>query len=144
MKQWPKLKPAPWDCIVVAVILALALLGGAKLWLGQENEAVTVVVLVNGQETERFAPDVLQREAKTYSNNGYTLTVAPGTKDLSSLDGSKKKIAGIRVAESDCPTQDCVHTGIVSHSGQSIVCLPARIVIQLVGGADSGLDAVLG
>jgi hypothetical protein len=44
----------------------------------------------------------------------------------------------IRVVESDCPTQDCVHTGEISRSGQSIVCLPARIIIQLEGGTESG------
>ena len=51
-----------------------------------------------------------------------------------------------RVVEADCPTQDCVHTGTVTYSGQSIVCLPARIVIRLEGGAAPAdvPDAVLG
>ena len=41
---------------------------------------------------------------------------------------------------------DCLHTGAVSRSGQSIVCLPARVIVQLVGGseADPGVDAVIG
>ena len=53
---------------------------------------------------------------------------------------------GIRVALSDCPTQDCVHTGIIDRSGQSIVCLPARVIIRLEGGQrdPDALDAVLG
>ena len=45
---------------------------------------------------------------------------------------------------SDCPTQDCVHTGAITRSGQSIVCLPGRIVIQLEGGGDGGPDLVIG
>ena len=47
---------------------------------------------------------------------------------------------------SDCPTQECVHTGKITRSGQSIVCLPARIVVQLEGGAaaDDGVDLVIG
>ena len=51
-----------------------------------------------------------------------------------------------RVRTSNCPTQDCVHTGVVSRGGQSIVCLPARIVIRLEGGAPDpdAVDAVLG
>ena len=50
------------------------------------------------------------------------------------------------MTSSDCPTQDCVHTGAITRGGQSIVCLPARIVIQLEGGpeADSGVDLVIG
>ena len=54
---------------------------------------------------------------------------------------------GLRVARSDCPTQDCVHTGTITRSGQSIVCLPARFILRLEGGTaeDGGaVDAVLG
>ena len=50
---------------------------------------------------------------------------------------------GVRVSESDCPGQDCVHTGVITRAGQSIVCLPARIVVELVGAAD-GYDLVTG
>lgn len=54
--------------------------------------------------------------------------------------------AGVRAAWADCPTQDCVRTGLITQSGQSIVCLPARIIVRLEGGAmeDSGVDAVVG
>ena len=49
----------------------------------------------------------------------------------------------VSVTQSDCPGQDCVHSGAVSRAGQSIVCLPARIVVELVGAAD-GYDLVTG
>ena len=41
---------------------------------------------------------------------------------------------------------DCVRTGTISRGGQSIVCLPARIVIQLTGGAadSNDVDIVIG
>ena len=50
------------------------------------------------------------------------------------------------VETSDCPTQDCVRTGHISRGGQSIVCLPARVIVALEGGpaAEDGVDAVLG
>ena len=50
---------------------------------------------------------------------------------------------GVRVSESDCPGRDCVHTGVITRAGQSIVCLPEQVVVQLSGGG-SGPDAVLG
>ena len=33
----------------------------------------------------------------------------------------------IRIAESACPSQDCVHTGWISRAGQQIICLPDRL-----------------
>ena len=47
------------------------------------------------------------------------------------------------IADSDCPGQDCVHTGAISRAGQSIVCLPAQVVVSLVS-TSSDVDAVLG
>ena len=49
----------------------------------------------------------------------------------------------VRVSESDCPGQDCVRTGSISRAGQSIVCLPAQVVISLESAA-SEVDVVLG
>lgn len=39
----------------------------------------------------------------------------------------------IRVSNSTCPGKDCVHTGRISHAGQSIFCLPNRLEIRLAG-----------
>lgn len=50
----------------------------------------------------------------------------------------------IRVAHSDCPSQDCVHTGWVSRSGGQIVCLPNRLVISVTGSGAPAVDGVTG
>ena len=50
---------------------------------------------------------------------------------------------GVCVTRSDCPGQDCVHTGRITRSRQSIVCLPEQVVIQLTGGT-SDAYVVLG
>ena len=49
----------------------------------------------------------------------------------------------VRVSESDCPNQDCVHSGAISRAGQSIVCLPARVADTLEGAA-SDYDLIAG
>ena len=136
MKRFPELKPNFWDVIVVLAVIALAALSAMTVWRGgTETGALTAVVTADGQEIDHFAPADLLDAPRTYSYNGVTLTVA------AEEDGN-----GLRVSSSDCPTQDCVHTGIISRSGQSIVCLPARIVIQLTGGAadSNDVDIVIG
>ena len=86
------------------------------------------MISVGGQETQRtglkdFAPTTL-------SHNGYTLTVA--------ADGDS-----VWVSDSDCPTQDCVHTGHIRRGGQSIVCLPAQVVVHLEGAASPDAPDVI-
>lgn len=133
MKRSSELKPNLWDILVVLAVVALAAASALTVWPGRDSGSLTAVVTADGEELDRFAPADLAADPRTYTHNGYTLTVT-------AEDG------GLRVSEADCPTQDCVHTGAISRSGQSIVCLPARIIIQLTGGqADpGGVDVVIG
>ena len=75
----------------------------------------------------------VERGERTFAGSGYTLHVVLTAEN-------------VWVERSDCPTQDCVHTGHISRSGQSIVCLPARVIVRLEGGetVDTGVDAVIG
>ena len=133
MKRSPELKPNLWDILVVLAVVALAAASALTVWPGRDSGSLTAVVTADGEELDRFAPADLAADPRTYTHNGYTLTVT-------AEDG------GLRVSEADCPTQDCVHTGAISRSGQSIVCLPARIVIQLTGGTtdNNDVDIVIG
>ena len=148
MKPFPKLRPTAWDALVVLCVAALAVGLAVFQWRGGQSQALTAVVSVDGAEVDRFSPEDLLEHPRTYTGNGFTLTVVFGI----DYEGPARNAmppsgeSGLRAAASDCPTQDCVHTGIIARSGQSIVCLPARIIIRLEGGRaeDGGVDAVLG
>ena len=50
----------------------------------------------------------------------------------------------IAFTHSDCPGEDCVHSGWISAPGRSAVCLPNRVEIRLEGEADTDdVDAVV-
>lgn len=130
MEKLPRLRPTLLDGVVAALVglLACGILYGGRA--GVAAEAVTAVVYADGVEIDRVRTDTPSE--RTYTANGYTLHM--------------EFCPGARVVSSDCPTQDCVHTGVVTYGGQSIVCLPARIVIRMEGGAvpSDAPDAVLG
>lgn len=130
-KSFPELRPNRWDALVVLVVLALAAVLAVKPFLAArapQSDALAVVVSADGQELDRIP--LAQFGTHTYANNGYVLTVT-------AADGA------VSVVQSDCPRQDCVRSGAVSRAGQSIVCLPAHIVVELDGAAD-GYDLVTG
>ena len=139
MKLSPKLRPCLWDGLVVLLVIVLAAVCAIVVW-SRSNDAgeLTAVVTVDGTEAERIPLKDFPDRERTYSGNGYTLHVC-----LAASQGETG--LGLYVADADCPTQDCVHTGTITREGQSIVCLPARISIQLTGGAeDAAVDAVIG
>ena len=149
MKNSPRLSPSKYDLLVVAAVLALAVCLGARFWgnLGAapvQNGGLSVVVEIDGEEADRFPFAQAIREERTYTNNGITLTVAGcAIVEQDAQTGKQTETPGVRVTQSDCPTQDCVHTGQISRAGQSIVCLPARIVITLVG-TSADYDVIVG
>ena len=134
MKSSPKLRPCGWDALVVLLVLLLAVGCAWAVWGGQsQGTELTAVVSVDGVEKERLPLKKADGTEWTISSNGYTLHVVLTAED-------------VWVEESDCPTQDCVHTGHISRSGQSIVCLPARVIVRLEGGQkdESAPDVVIG
>ena len=128
----PKLRPGIWDALVVLAVVVLAAAVAVLVWRGGHADGpVMAAVSVDGVEYEAVPIEELAEQ--TINANGYTLKIA-------ATEGE------IWVEASDCPTQDCVHTGHISRSGQSIVCLPARVIITLEGSADNsdGPDIVIG
>lgn len=125
-----ELKFNRFDALVALIIALLAV--AAALWFylpRSQSGQLTVVISVAGEETRRV-PLSDFRET-TVTGGSYTLRV-------STRDG------GVAVTDSDCPTQDCVHTGVITRAGQSIVCLPAQVVVHLEGSAPDAPDVIVG
>jgi hypothetical protein len=114
------------DLILLVVLLAAAGLFWLVLTLlSRPGRFVTVTVA--GQEVARYALD---------ADGTYTIETPQGQNILVLSEGS----AFVQAA--DCPDQVCVHTQPISRDGQTIVCLPHQLVIEVHGGEEAELDAV--
>ncbi|MDD3346842.1 NusG domain II-containing protein [Oscillibacter sp.] len=134
VKPSPKLRPSGYDALVALAVVALAAALGFWMWRGGTQQGLTAVILVDGERVEQVALRELDHpEERTLTAGGYTLHLRLFP------DGAEMESA-------DCPTQDCVHTGRITRSGQSIVCLPGRVIVRLEGAAvnDGGPDIVIG
>ena len=40
------------------------------------------------------------------------------------------------ITQSNCPGEDCMHSGWISAAGRSIVCLPNRVEVRITGATD--------
>lgn len=87
-----------------------------------------VSVQVNGQEVKKILYDdqLLGHTIPVESEFGYSLI------EIGDMQ--------VRLAEADCPDQICVHQGYVSRIGETIVCLPNKLVIEVKG--ESGEDYI--
>lgn len=125
----PELKFNRYDAVVAAIVALLAVAVALWFYLPKtQSGELTVVISTGGEETERVKLNSFTET--TVTHNGYTLRIT--------ADGD-----GVRITDSDCPTQDCVHTGTITRVGQSIVCLPAQVVVHLEGAASADAPDVI-
>ena len=111
--------------VVATMLLAAAVF---FLFLPRESGAPAVAeIYLDGQLIYQLPLDT-PAEVEVSGDYHNTVTVRDGK---------------ISVTASDCPGEDCVHSGAVGTSGRSIVCLPNRLEIRVVS-APGDVDFVVG
>ena len=114
------------DIMLVAVIGFIALL----LWLIiyiTRSEGAFVRVTVDGGEYGTYPLDA-DAEIFIRGDGAYNILVIK--------DGEAA------VLDASCPDKLCMHQGKIRYDGQSIICLPNKVVVEIVGGGQSEYDAV--
>ena len=112
------------DWILVVVILVLA--GVSFLVytnLGKQNAGI-VKVTVDG---EVFGTYSLKKEQEIVINDTNYLVIKDGQADM---------------IKADCRDQICVDHITISKNKETIVCLPNKVIVEVVGGDDVEIDAV--
>lgn len=114
------------DIIIILLVLLLAgsVFGIYTLFFG--GKGADVVIYVDGEETGRYRLD-----------ENRTIEINEGTNTLVIENESA------RMEEADCPDQVCVRHKAISKDGESIICLPYKVVVSIEGGKETDADAVV-
>ena len=102
--------------LLIICILAIASMLGIRIYQSRQA-AIYVQVSVDG----RIVCSLLLEEDTTKR-----IETEDGYNDLIIKDGYAY------IAEADCPDHICVHQGKISKLGESIICLPHKMAIQIV------------
>lgn len=114
------------DIILAALVIAFT----ALLWLGirlTQSEGASVVITVDGELFGEYPLDT-DAEIRIGDADSYNL--------LFIKDGQAQ------IIEASCPDKLCVNQGKISFDGQSVICLPNKVVVEVKGGEKSDYDAV--
>lgn len=119
------------DIILAAVILIIAVAGllFIKFTKAPGN---SVVVKIDGKEVVTYSlSDNVRYEIKTGENDEHlnVLVIEKGT---------------AYITEANCPDGICKDYRPISYVGETIVCLPHKVVVEVIGeSADVSLDVVV-
>ena len=109
---------APADILLVLAVIGLSafLIMNGVASAGDDVD-LEVIISVNGQEVLAFPLKEGRRELVI---DGFQ-----GKSYVEIVDGR------VHMIDSACPDKLCVNMGWKSHSGESIICLPNRVVIEI-------------
>jgi hypothetical protein len=117
--------------VISAVIVAILAWAGFT-YLPAKHQELVAIVTVDGKEVSRLA----------VSTQTLKLVAIPVPRGEATLEYGHGKVRVLPMDHTVCPNEICWRTGWISSSGQSIVCVPNRMVITLQG-LKSEIDLIL-
>ena len=123
MKQF--IRKADIILFIVLVIIGLAASAALTLSHGEAGSAEDRTVVVPApKQTAVDAPAGNPDDSASVQYDYYNVVVISG--------------GTVSVTEASCKNQVCVKHGAISRPGESIVCLPNRLVVRIEDGSEEG------
>jgi len=120
------------DIVLVLLVVSAAIASMVLVSRASAGERGSLAIIeVNGKEVRRL---------ELSDKQGYRTLTVQGTLGDSTVAVENGKVW---MAKSACRDRLCVGMGRIDSTGQSIVCLPNRVVIRITDGAKPGsVDAI--
>lgn len=115
------------DIILFCVLLLSAGISAALIFLRLSAPAGDAVITLNGSPYGTYSLEEDRRIEISGEDFHNVVLIENGT---------------VKMESSDCHNQVCVNHKPISHSGESIICLPHKIVVRIEGGKEADVDAV--
>lgn len=110
-------------------IIGLLLLGW-RAW-GNPAQSSRVAVSIGGERIMEFA-------LTSETSEKYQIQLDKGVAVLKVQDGAVR----LEEMEGLCPREICSHTGWIKRQGESIVCVPNSLLVQIIKAEGDNVDAL--
>ncbi|MCD7826059.1 MAG: NusG domain II-containing protein [Clostridiaceae bacterium] len=116
------------DIILIASVLFIAILSFGLYLAAHSEPGAFVRVVVDGEE---------QAVLPLNEDTTYEIETDSGVNLLEISDGAA------RIKEADCPDKLCVHQKKIQKQGESLVCLPHKVIVSVISDEEEdGIDAI--
>lgn len=116
------------DILLLVLLLVIGLLIPLGYQFFHRTAGNTVTITIDGK---------LWRTLSLSADTTIDIPGAGGTNTLRIKNGQAS------ITEADCPDKLCVHQSSIRHNGESLVCLPHKVIVKVTADAsDDDLDGI--
>lgn len=112
------------DFLLFFIFLAAALISAVSFPRPAEGKEL-VRIISNGEEYGIYPLEKNEEIEIVREGNQNIVIIQDGT---------------VHMDYSNCKNQICVHTGEISDKGETIVCLPNYVIVEIIGSGEGGED----
>lgn len=113
--------------IGIIVVIALAALFLVNLYGKWNTKDAQAVVTIDGTEYGRYSLSEDRTVKIESENGGYNLLII--------------EEGDARIEEASCPDKVCVRHKPIDKTGETLVCLPNKVVVEIENGEEAEVDA---
>ncbi len=121
-------KITKFDLALITLILTLSMISVFWISADQIGQPLRSKYAVIYQENIKLKKIDLSKDGVIY--------IIDGKMQVEVFDGK------IRVIDSDCPNHNCMKMGWIQNKGQTIVCVPNRVLIEIKSDETGSIDAI--
>ena len=115
-----------WFCVILMLVVLIGI--AAFVFMTNDKAGAKVRVTVDGNEYGQYS---LDEDAEI------PIEIDGVTANLLEIKAGKADMT-----EAVCPDKLCVHQKAISKNHETIVCLPNKVVVEIIGSEESGLDTI--
>lgn len=116
------------DFILIGVLLFICLIG--FFWYSN-------IIKQDGEEVHITLKGELYKKVSLAKEQVVEIMTSEGGKNIIEI-----KDKSVRMREADCPDLICVHHKPISYHGETIVCLPNKVVVEVRSQKKSTIDTI--
>lgn len=114
------------DIVLMVMIVIIGSLSGIYLSLGK-TAGDEVEIKIDNRVYGTYRLDLDRTIVVKGSNGKNIVTIKNGS---------------VKMSSASCKNQVCVHHSPISKVGESIICLPNKVIVKIKGSSKGGIDAV--
>lgn len=119
-----------WDVIIIVALIIISFIPEGVMFITNNNKHDSLYVEVYSQG-KLFKRLPLEKDSEEVT---FTVENEFGENIVEIIDGQ------VKVVEADCYDEICVKAHAISKAGESIICLPHKIVVRVIGEGEQETD----